>query len=98
MDILRASSIVKALPFISKTIVDDTLYEKVLSYLTLVLSQSTETDIQTLNEASPIFEHIKQVLFSFYTLNSVNSFSFFNRLVSIHKTKIIVLPLYAYVY
>ncbi|KAI7890041.1 armadillo-type protein [Mucor mucedo] len=60
MDILRASSIVKALPFISKTIVDDTLYEKVLSYLTLVLSQSTDTDIQTLNEASPIFKHMKQ--------------------------------------
>ncbi|KAI8987103.1 armadillo-type protein [Pilobolus umbonatus] len=38
MDIDRIISIIKAIPYISKTIVDDTLYDKVLSYLTIALS------------------------------------------------------------
>lgn len=38
MDVDRAISMLKALPYMSETIVDDTLYEKVLSFLTLVFS------------------------------------------------------------
>lgn len=72
MDIERASSIVKALPFISKTIVDDTLYEKVLSYLTLVLSNLNTNDIQTLNDSCHIFEHMKQVKHDFFALNKAS--------------------------
>lgn len=45
-DIDRAVSMLQALPFTSKTIVDDTLYEKVLSFLTLVFS--THTDLAPL--------------------------------------------------
>ncbi len=60
MDIERCSSMIKALPYMSDTIVDDTLYEKVLSYLTLVLSTHDVQFIQTLNSTCQIFQHIKQ--------------------------------------
>lgn len=44
----------------SKTIVDDTLYEKVLSYLTLVLSSNDLNFIIELDSQCHIFQHIKQ--------------------------------------
>lgn len=58
MDLERASNIIKAFPHISKTIVDDTLYEKVLSYLTLVIST---VDISKLNDKCQIFQSIHKV-------------------------------------
>ncbi|CEP11303.1 hypothetical protein [Parasitella parasitica] len=60
MDIQRASSMIKALPFMSKSIVDDTLYEKVLSFLTLVLSTHSIDTIIELNKSCRILCQIKE--------------------------------------
>jgi hypothetical protein len=60
MDLERAESMIKALPFMSKTIVDDTLYEKVLSFLTLVLSTHDADAIAHLNRSSQIFKQIQE--------------------------------------
>lgn len=61
MDSERSSSMIKALPYMSNTIVDDTLYEKVLSYLTLVLSTNDIEFITQLDSQCHIFQHVKQV-------------------------------------
>ena len=59
----RSANMIKALPFMSNTIVDDTLYEKVLSYLTLVLSTNDLNAIKQLDDKCQILAHIKQVRF-----------------------------------
>ncbi|KAI7908207.1 armadillo-type protein [Cokeromyces recurvatus] len=59
MDLERATKMIKALPYMSKTIVDNTLYEKVLSYLTLVLSTHT-SHINKLNNQCQIFHQIRK--------------------------------------
>lgn len=73
MDIERASNIIKAFPNISKTIVDDTLYEKVLSYLTLVISTA---DISKLNDMCHIFQSIHKVkrIYMQRSLRFINTF------------------------
>ncbi|KAF1800470.1 hypothetical protein FB192DRAFT_1380882 [Mucor lusitanicus] len=60
MDLQRAASVIRALPYMSKTIVDDTLYEKVLSFLTLVLSTHSIQSIVELNKQCQIFQQIKE--------------------------------------
>lgn len=60
MDLERAQSMIMALPFMSKTIVDDTLYEKVLSFLTLVLATHDADAISNLNRSCQIFKQIQQ--------------------------------------
>lgn len=60
MDLQRAASMIRALPYMSKTIVDDTLYEKVLSFLTLVLSTHSIQAIAELNKQCQIFQQIKE--------------------------------------
>lgn len=52
-DLDRAISMLKALPFMSKTIVDDTIYEKVLSFLKLVFSTH---NLSTM----PVVENVKR--------------------------------------
>ncbi|KAL9539350.1 hypothetical protein MBANPS3_010310 [Mucor bainieri] len=60
MDLQRAASMIRALPYMSKTIVDDTLYEKVLSFLTLALSTHSIQAIVELNRQCQIFQQIKE--------------------------------------
>ncbi|CAO0803180.1 unnamed protein product [Mucor circinelloides] len=60
MDLQRAASMIRALPYMSKTIVDDTLYEKVLSFLTLVLSTHSIVAITELNKNCQIFHQIRK--------------------------------------
>ncbi|OBZ83108.1 hypothetical protein A0J61_08840 [Choanephora cucurbitarum] len=58
MDLERAASIIKALPLMSKTIVDDTIYEKVLSFLTLVLTNHSQQEIAQLDRDCSVYQKI----------------------------------------
>lgn len=87
MDLERAESMIKALPFVSKTIVDDTLYEKVLSFLTLVLSTHSLEDIIQLNNSCQILEQIKQV-----QQHKISPFFFFFFLQTRLQNKLLGLP------
>lgn len=59
MDLERASDIIKAIPHMSKRISDDTLFEKVLSFLIMVLETYPEA-VDTFQRLD-IFEQMKQV-------------------------------------
>jgi hypothetical protein len=64
LDNERAYSLIKAIPFMSKTIVDDTLYEKVLSFLTSVISKDHAIVHDLIKQG--LFDYIKQVFLLFY--------------------------------
>lgn len=59
MELERAVHVIEAIPYISKQIIDDTLYEKVLSFLIMVLTHEPKA-IQTF-QRKDIFQHIKKV-------------------------------------
>lgn len=59
MDLDRAKDMIKAIPYMSKTIVDDTLFEKVLSFLVMVLT-SDPNAVEAFEQIG-IYNHIRKV-------------------------------------